>query len=204
MALAARVIKIPHRVRYERGYVAGQRKLWIKPYGSASAADVFVNETSRITEVMDQPLYSLQDGTFPGYVHPGRYDVYLDDESSTPIVWDAIGVLSQWRVIGETDDPAFTNSWTNYGGGYQPCGFQKDAFGIVRLRGAVKSGTVSTSIFTLPVGYRPGNPAATPGNYWVASIAAAGAVQIGDDGKVVAPAANTFVPLGGIKFKAEA
>ena len=67
---------------------------------------------------------------------------------------------SLWHEIDATDEPAFENSWVNYGGGtYDTAAFRIDAEGWVHLKGLVKSGTSATTMFTLPEGYRP--PTAT-------------------------------------------
>lgn len=60
-----------------------------------------------------------------------------------------------WHVVGATGEPAFTNAWVNFGAPHAVAAFYKDAFGVVHLKGLVKNGTAATSIFTLPVGYRP-------------------------------------------------
>ena len=57
-----------------------------------------------------------------------------------------------WHYVGATGEPAFQNSWVNEGI-YQAARFMKDVVGVVRIEGLVKSG--SSTIFTLPVGYRP-------------------------------------------------
>lgn len=54
----------------------------------------------------------------------------------------------------------FQNSWVNFGGGPDTIAYMKDALGFVHVRGAMKSGTINTTAFTLPVGYRPGNTVA--------------------------------------------
>lgn len=61
------------------------------------------------------------------------------------------------HLVGETGEPAFQNSWVNYGGSYQVAGFRKQGK-IVSLTGLVKDGSMTNgdAIFTLPVGYRPG------------------------------------------------
>jgi len=51
--------------------------------------------------------------------------------------------------------PTFENSWANYSTDYNYAGYYRDGDGIVRLRGLVKNGTTSATIFTLPVGFRP-------------------------------------------------
>ena len=52
--------------------------------------------------------------------------------------------------------PTLLNSWVNFDVAINnSAGYYKDAFGIVHLRGLVKTGTVGLAIFALPVGYRP-------------------------------------------------
>lgn len=45
--------------------------------------------------------------------------------------------------------------WAQYGGAYAYAAYTKQPNGLVLLRGAVKSGTAGSIIFTLPTGYRP-------------------------------------------------
>lgn len=59
-----------------------------------------------------------------------------------------------WHLVGGSGEPAFTNSWVNYGSAWQVARFTKDHTGRVFLGGVVKSGSAA-AIFTLPVGYRP-------------------------------------------------
>jgi hypothetical protein len=86
--------------------------------------------------------------------------------AGTPIVYQrtmtGAGVWNSWfRVDAHGfhypeawQGVTFTNSWTDYGSGFQTCQFRR--FGdMVQLRGLIKSGTIATSAFTLPVGYRP-------------------------------------------------
>lgn len=68
----------------------------------------------------------------------------------------AAGSLEGWHEIGATSEPAFENSWVNFGGVYPTCAFRKLATGLVVIKGSAKSGTSASTIFTLPVGYRPG------------------------------------------------
>lgn len=48
----------------------------------------------------------------------------------------------------------FQNSWVNFGSTFQVCQFKRIQ-NRVYLRGLMKSGTINTTAFTLPVGYRP-------------------------------------------------
>jgi hypothetical protein len=100
----------------------------------------------------------------------------------------------------------FTNSWVNYGSGYDTCGYYKDALGFVHLKGLVKSGSLGTSVFTLPAGYRPATDKifVTIGSN-DGSNHALGRVTVNDSGTVVVTLAGTsFTSLEGITFKAEA
>jgi hypothetical protein len=63
-----------------------------------------------------------------------------------------------WHEVGATGEPEFQNSWTNYGGGFETAAFYRDPFGVVHLKGMVKSGSVGPGysyIFLLPPGYVP-------------------------------------------------
>ena len=51
--------------------------------------------------------------------------------------------------------PALGNSWVNYGTPGSVVGYRKMADGTVTFDGLMKNGIVSTTVFTLPVGYRP-------------------------------------------------
>jgi hypothetical protein len=51
---------------------------------------------------------------------------------------------------------SFTNSWVNYGAGYTEAEYRK-VNDRVEFRGLIKNGTIDTSAFTLPTGFRPTN-----------------------------------------------
>lgn len=59
-----------------------------------------------------------------------------------------------WHNVGAAGEPAFPNNWVNYGAPYPNTRFRKIA-GVVYVQIAVKNGTATTTIFTLPAGYRP-------------------------------------------------
>lgn len=105
------------------------------------------------------------------------------------------------RAVGATGQPQFQNSWVNYDGA-APTGryaaFWKDVLGVVHLSGVVKSGTISTNIFTLPEGYWP----LYDQTFCVLSNGALGTVSIGATGNVVPTGSNVFLFLDGITFRA--
>lgn len=95
--------------------------------------------------------------------------------------------------------PTLINSWVNFGSGFNPAGYYKDPFGIVHLRGVVKSGVVGTDIFTLPIGYRPANTELLA----CVSNGALGIVEPSAAGGVNATAGNnTYFSLDGLTFRA--
>lgn len=95
---------------------------------------------------------------------------------------------------------AFTNSWVNYGSGYTSAAYWKDPFGMVHIEGLIKSGSVGSAAFTLPLGYRP----ATNLVFGVESNGAHGRLDVNTSGTVVpsSPSNNAWVQLDGINFYA--
>jgi hypothetical protein len=69
--------------------------------------------------------------------------------------WDG-----HWITVGDTSDPqapSYENGWTNAGIAGMPDGrFYLDGHGRVHVEGAWTGGAIGTTIFTLPVDYRPG------------------------------------------------
>lgn len=110
-------------------------------------------------------------------------------------------VAAPWVDVGVGAAPAFQNSWVNYGGGYQAAGYSKTG-DMVHLRGSIKSGTMTATAFTLPVGFRP----PTQVIFSVYSYAAAqvlGAVYVTTGGLVVPLfGGNTHFSLDGVSFHA--
>jgi hypothetical protein len=113
------------------------------------------------------------------------------------------------RWISETwTSVSFTNSWVDYGS-YPACAYRKDANGYVHLRGLMKSGTLGSSAFTLPTGYRPSGTLIFQGRSNVTStwgVANAGRLDITSTGTVVPHSSNCnngYVTLEGIVYLAE-
>lgn len=116
-------------------------------------------------------------------------------------VFDALstGAGQQAQYVPWIDVSVFTNGWTSLGGAYAPVGYYKDAAGIVRLRGAIQTGTLTAAAFTLPAGYRPGfqHEQATGGS------AADNKVSISTAGVLVPfGSSNTYVYLDNVSFRA--
>lgn len=111
----------------------------------------------------------------------------------------------------EMDDnwiaPTFSGTWANYDvtPGWSHAGYRKDASGFVHLRGLVKDGTANSTIFTLPVGYRPAQQEMfiVPASGGPARLRVNVAGTVYTDAATGFVSANAYVSLSGIKFKAE-
>jgi hypothetical protein len=102
------------------------------------------------------------------------------------------------RVVGAgAPAAAFTNAWVNLGGGTPSAQYWFDREGKVWLEGAISTGTIGLSAFTLPVGYRP----STPMRFGVPSNGAFGELLVNTNGTVVPNVgSNVSFNLNGISF----
>lgn len=109
--------------------------------------------------------------------------------------------VEPWHVVGSAGQPAFLNAWVNFGSGNSVTAYYRDPFGVVHLKGVVKNGTMATTIFILPPGYRPQEISIFPA--W--SNAAFGGLLINPTGAVVAnTGSNVSFCLDGVTFRAYA
>jgi hypothetical protein len=127
-----------------------------------------------------------------GFEWSGEFDRWLDDLREQLAV-------ENWRNIGATGNPAFTNSWANSGGSNAVAAFYRDPFRIVRLKGVIDTGTSGTSAFTLPVGYRPSEVLQFPA---LQTAGAAGAwITVNTDGTVVPTRTGAAIHLTNVTFR---
>lgn len=106
--------------------------------------------------------------------------------------------LEAWHVVGAAGEPAFQNSWVNWGAPFASAGYYRDVNYWVRLQGVVRTGTDNTTIFTLPADYRP--PFAC--HFSVSSNNTIAYLRVGTDGTVrkVTGGSNIYVSLDGVTF----
>jgi hypothetical protein len=90
----------------------------------------------------------------------------------------AVVATTTWTAV------TFTSLWVNYGGGNQDVQYRKVG-DRVEIRGAMSTGTIGSSAFTLPVGFRP------------LTIVNRGTVSNSAFGAIVIAAAGTFTPFVG-------
>ncbi len=79
----------------------------------------------------------------------GTGNTYAVDDGTS----QTVGVS---MYVGQVGRPAFQNSWVNQGAPTTALRYYKDTAGYVHIEGHVMSGTLSSIVFTLPTGYRPG------------------------------------------------
>lgn len=71
-------------------------------------------------------------------------------------LWRTLGQVEEWiEVGGSGGEPPFEGTWANASGTDVSAAFFRDPFGIVHIKGLISSGTINTTAFTLPSGYRP-------------------------------------------------
>ena len=80
-------------------------------------------------------------------------------ESDSLVEWlrRLVGVVAdveEWRDVGDTNEPAFENSWANIAN-EAVAAFYRDPYHRVHIKGHVDSGSTGNRIFTLPENYRP-------------------------------------------------
>lgn len=144
-----------------------------------------LNKTGEILNINDEVyLYCINDNL-------SNACILIKKGITVPL--STIPIQESWQV------PTLLNGWIDYGDVYNPTGYWKDSFGVVHLRGLVKSGTMNQNIFVLPSGYRPQYKEIQFSN----SDNAYGRVDILTDGSVLPVVGNNlWISLDGITFRA--
>jgi hypothetical protein len=109
-----------------------------------------------------------------------------------PPATDPTPTAVQWTLM------PFAPTWTHYGAPFGPCSYRKVG-DVVTMRGLAISTGTSTTLATLPVGYRPA--IVHVGSAIIQDTAQQ--VRINPDGTVftqIAVAANTWVSLNDVSF----
>lgn len=104
------------------------------------------------------------------------------------------------HLVGGTGEAAvFQNSWVNFGTSDAPASYYIDPWGVVHLKGTVKSGTLNTTIFTLPAGFRP----QVREIFAVVCNGVFGAVDVSPTGAVAQNlgGSNVYLTISGITFR---
>jgi len=106
------------------------------------------------------------------------------------------------NIIEVEGGVGFANSWVDSDAGSSPAGFYLDDDGALCLMGRIKNGTINSSAFTLPVGYRPrydSSHVVVADQY--PSNTTATIIVFGGTGVVfVASSSNTEINLDGVRI----
>lgn len=121
-----------------------------------------------------------------------------DSAQTLGVAW--AGEVARTVVGAGGGAPAFAGTWTHFDATnvYQKVSYYKGADGRVYLCGMAAAGTINTTLFTLPAGYRP----AANREFSVASNNAFGLVEVSSAG-VVKPVVgnNSWVSLDTVSFE---
>lgn len=125
----------------------------------------------------------------------------------------------QWR-IGNLNNNTWDTGWvgdaawqdatlrsglSNYGSGYAPAGYYKDAAGFVHLRSLINyDGTAGGTVFTLPAGYRPAYRSIFSQPTGSSNAASVARLDVDINGNVLTWAPVSWLSLEGVTFRAEA
>jgi hypothetical protein len=112
-------------------------------------------------------------------------------------------IAELWREVGAAGEPPFEGTWVNFGGGFETAAFRKLPGGQVQLRGLVKSGVISTAVFTLPPGYRPSETRMFGSAGWNGAADVASTFRITESGLVVPTSGPTQAQSIACIFDAE-
>jgi hypothetical protein len=116
-----------------------------------------------------------------------------------------IAAPEPYRELGSAGQPAFQNSWSDFGATTATAAFYRDPFGIVHLKGLVAGGTTPSAIFTLPAGYAPPQDSyfvvMTCGGYGDILIKGSNTSSGGEVRSRTTPS-NACLSLDGVSFRA--
>lgn len=189
-------------------YVALNTNLTYRWSGSAYveiSASLALGETSSTAYRGDRGKTAYDHSQSTGNPHgTSKADVGLGNVDNTSDANKPVSTAQQTALDTKANKtqpdwivPTFLNSWVDFGSPYDTAGYYKDEFGVVHLKGMVKSGTAAT-VFTLPAGYRPGGT-----RRWASVYNGAfGYVQVDASGNVTSSGSGGAIPLDVVQFKA--
>jgi hypothetical protein len=111
------------------------------------------------TQVASAGGFTFNDRTTPFTAYGSWYrsgsHVYLYTSDGTTL-WDIdplTGIITSTALTWQT--VTYTGTWVDSATGPQPTRYKRNIDNTVTLQMAIKGGTIGTSAFTLPAGYRP-------------------------------------------------
>ena len=207
---------VPGAVRYIRVYLRHYRTGGTSPWPSVYFGKIMVQALVRYSTMSIMGYAANLDLFTTPYDGASSLYPNLRLNSSGTIEWGAGGTSASdvslqrsssgfltltgtfLHSTGDWHDATMQNSWVTFDSSRFTPGYIRDAFGNVRLRGLIKSGTLGAAAFTLPSGYRPSKIIILS----TISNGAIGRLDIGTDGAVrpSSPSSNAWVSLDGLCF----
>lgn len=204
-------VKVTIEILDNNGTESGYDIESINPGDTCRFLNLNTNTSSTFTDNMiiesveytpDKVVLSLEDldTSINKEINENSKKISQGEESGRPSSYEVDS--DGWHEVGGTDEPAFQNSWVNYGSTLATCAYRKDNNGIVYLKGVIKSGVVGQYIFTLPVGYRPPKNEHFSMYSDNSSVEVVASIIVGSDGNVRANVGhNNLFSLSGASFK---
>ena len=150
---------------------------------------------SRTLSTVGKVPASVEDPRLKDFLESIRQRV--NDQDARISTLEALVVVEPWHLIDAVGEPAFENLYVNHSSGAENAAFYKDPFGVVHLKGLVKTG--SGVMFTLPTDYRP----ALLANFVITSNNSFGQIEVSSTGTVDLTTGSTvWASLAGISFRA--
>lgn len=122
-------------------------------------------------------------------------------EDFTKIIRDILRRLEILEIHTGDEDyiaPTFSGTWVNEGTTYNDAGYYRERGGRVHLKGVIKSGTINTTAFTLPTGYRPSRRQIFIAN----TNTGIGRLDVDTNGNVIpVSGGTTWFSLDGLSFR---
>lgn len=174
------------------------------------SASLALGETSSTAYRGDRGKIAYDHSQTTGNPHgTTKSDVGLSNVDNTSDANKPVSTAQATAIASKADktieafiNPTLLNGWVNYDDvSWRHAAYYKDNFGIVRVTGLVKNGTLNQPIMQLPAGYRP-----SKGLFFAVTGAGAfGSVSIDASGNVYHNSgSNAYFSLDGICFRAEA
>lgn len=207
-------VKFAHNIDYNVKFTditLGQSLIGCHIYGDSTTTGWIWIENSQgidiVGGIIDAPIKNITPVGFSkiqaAFVDGAR--TVLTDASKKTLFLEcfrsADAFADGFAFAGPFTAPTFANAWVNYDAAvYHAAGYFKDPFGVVHLRGVLKTGTLGLKAFTLPAGFRP----TLSSIFACASNDAYGTCYVNANGDVIPfNGSNVTFSLDGISFRTD-